>query len=180
MTKLHGDYSTEHGKMEAHVWTAVLILVMGILIGVAMCCIQALCISAQAEETECWVICQPDDYINIREKPGRRGQVSGWATGGMKLTTDGERRGEWLHVTGVTENGDGWIHIGYVVWSEPIRIDREYIICSSGRVAARKTIDGKRRAWLRENDVVNVVWWTKEWCLTDRGFIRSEFVLTGR
>ena len=155
-------------------------LAIGMLAGVAACCWTVLISDAQAEDAECWVVCRDGDYVNIREKPGTRAEVSGWATGGMKLTTDGERRGEWLHVTGVTENGDGWIHSGYVVWSEPIRMDREYIICSSGRVAARKTIDGKRRAWLRENDVVTVVWWTKEWCLTDRGFIRSEFVLTGR
>lgn len=175
-----GNYSTKNGGREERAWTAALILAIGILIGVAMCCIQALCISAQAEDIDCWVMCRDADYINIREAPRKRAQVGGRALAGMRLTTDGAEKNGFLHVVGVTEAGEGWIHAGYVVYSEPVALGREYMILAEGRVACRKWIGGPRRSWVRDGDIVTVYYWTPEWCLTNRGYIRSEYVLTGR
>ena len=145
-----------------------------------MCCVQALVISAQAEDADCWVLCRDADYINIREAPRKRAQIGGRALSAMRLTTDGTERNGFLHVVGVTEAGEGWIHAGYVVYSEPVALGREYMIMAEGRVACRKWIGGPRRSWVRDGDIVTVYYWTPEWCLTDRGYIRSDYVLTGR
>ena len=157
-----------------------LVLAIGILIGVALCCAQALVVSAQAEDADCWVMCRDADYINIREAPRKKAQAGGRALAAMRLTTDGAERNGFLHVVGVTEAGEGWIHSGYIVYSEPLALGREYMIMAEGRVACRKWIGGPRRCWVRDGDIVTVYYWTPEWCLTDRGYIRSDYVLTGR
>ena len=125
---------------------------------------------------ECWVMCQPGDYVNIRATASRHGEVTGWATSGMRFETDWEEKNGFLHLVGVTEYGDGWISEGYVVFVEPREMDRQMRITGKGRVAARKTIDGDRRKWLQPGDTVTVYRISDEWAVTSAGFIRSEYL----
>ena len=38
------------------------------------------------------------------------------------------------------------------------------------------SIDGERLCWLKPMTELQVFWWTKEWCVTTRGMIRTEFL----
>lgn len=135
------------------------------------------CVSAETEiEVPCWVLCQPEDYINIRSGPGKRNEVTGYAESGMQFTTDLEERNGYIHLVGVTEYGDGWICSGYVVYSQPENVDREMTVRSNGRVACRKQIDGKRRCWVNAGETVIVYKMTRLMAVTNKGFIERKYL----
>lgn len=138
-----------------------------------------LCGQGSAEEQTCsvWVMCQPDSYVCIREKPGSRSGVLGRFEAGTQLTTDGETRNGYVHLVGLTlESEEGWIHGGYIVYGEPEEKNAVYRIRSNGRVAARKTIDGKRHRWMRNGDRVTVYRASRMWAVTNRGFIQTKYL----
>lgn len=127
--------------------------------------------------TEAYVICQPGDYVNIRPHPNKKGDVIGRFETGERLYLDGRSQRNYLHLVGLRlETDEGWIHKGYVVSDMPEEMDNEAIISSSGRVAARRSVNGDRRMWLKRGEHVHVFYWTDEWCLTDKGYIRTEYV----
>lgn len=173
-TMVPKNYTTYQTTKKDFFFTCLLIATIGILIGVAISC--AVVLTAQAEETDCWVLCQPDDYVNIRSAPRKSGIISGYAVSGMKLTTDLVEKNGYIHVLGVTEYGDGWISSGYVVFSEPRTVDREMVITGRGRVACRKTVDGKRRAWAKPGERLMVYMMTGDWAVTSKGFIMAEYL----
>jgi hypothetical protein len=49
-------------------------------------------------------------------------------------------------------------------------------ICGKARVACRKTIGGKRRAWAKPGSTVTVYWISEEWAVTSKGFIASRWL----
>lgn len=154
------------------------ILAIGIFLGVALSCFVVIS-TAEAEDVsyDCWVICQPNDYVNIRSGPGNRKEIVGYAGCGMRFRTDGRERNGYIHLVDVgNETGEGWIHEGYIVYCEPRPVDREMEITGTGRVACRKTVDGKRRCWARPGDTVTVYWMTGEWAVTSKGYIQSRFL----
>ena len=49
-------------------------------------------------------------------------------------------------------------------------------VWSQGRVACRKWIGGPVRGWVYDGDTVLVYWKSKEWSVTDHGYIKSEYL----
>ena len=167
----------EKSKAEQWLFYAGL-FVLGLFAGVALSC-AVLIGTAGAEgdiEYDCWAMCQPGDYINVRQKPGKHTEITGWAVSGMRFRTDGEERNGYIHLIGVTEYGEGWISESYIVYSEPREVNREMTIREGGRVACRKTISGKRRGWAKSGETVTVYWIGGGWAVTDRGFIQSKYL----
>lgn len=122
-----------------------------------------------------WVICEPAGTVNIRRKPG--GEVFGGATCGNELWTDNRQKNGYLHVIDLAaEEDEGWISTRYIVYDEPAAINGPMVITGNGRVAVRKWIGGKIIRWLQPGDGVHVYWMSEEWAVTDRGYIRSEFL----
>ena len=130
--------------------------------------------AARADETV-WVICQPDSMVNIRRNPSGRSEIVGFADPGDSFTTDGLTRRGFLHVYASIEGGEGWISTGYIVNDEPIRANERRVIEGRGRVKARRTVNGKRRCWLKPGDEVTVYFFA-EWCVTSAGFVYYEFI----
>ena len=130
---------------------------------------------AAAEEKTIWVLCQPNSYVNIRIRPSGRSEVAGYAECGDAFETDGISKNGFLHVYASIENGEGWISKGYIVYEKPVFIGKEMTIYSKGRVNARRTVNGKRRCWVRPGDEVTV-YWMSEWSVTNKGFIKTEFL----
>ena len=135
---------------------------------------------AEAEEPEgrqCWVLCKPDagSVVNIRRKPG--GEVFGGATCGADMLTDEKIRSGYLHVYDLAaEESEGWISARYIVFDEPEEVQQLMTIRAEGRVACRKWIGGKVTGWAYDGDSVFVYVISYEWAVTDRGYIRSEFL----
>jgi len=136
---------------------------------------------ARAEERECWILCQPDSWVNTRIKPTKKSEELGRLECGDKILTDGKVKNGYLHVYGLWfEMGEGWVKKGYIVYDEPYKppfVDNN--IKSNGRVQARKTINGKRRCWLQDGQEIKVYMMTDEWAVTNKGYVQSKFIETG-
>lgn len=125
---------------------------------------------------EVYVVCQPGDYVNVRVNPSRKSEAVGYADGGDSILIDGAERNGYLRCYFIGEMGVGWIHKGYVVYDQPERVSITAKVNSKGRVIARKYVGGKRRAWLKKNDEVKVYWLSDEWCVTNKGFVKTKYL----
>lgn len=133
-------------------------------------------ISFADELHEAWVICQPGDYVNVRSKPKRKSESYGYLECGDSFLTDGKTKNGFVRCYGIGEAGEGWVHSGYVVYDEPIKVNRIGYSISNGKLFARRYIGGKTIHVLHNLDEVKVYWWTEAWCVTDKGFIKSKYL----
>ena len=155
------------------------VFMLGVFLGVCLAMITLFTSESVAEDIEtyrCWVMCKPEDYVNIRKSPSKRSELTGYAVSGYCLETDWVEKNGYLHVLGVTEYGEGWVSEGYVVFTEPRVIDRKMTVVGGGRVAVRKGVDGKRIGWVRPGQEILVYYMDSEWAITSRGFIRADYL----
>lgn len=133
---------------------------------------------ADEHGVDAWIICHPTSYVNARMKPSGKSESVGYFSAGDRVVLDGTVKNGFAHSDSLpVEYGEGWIAAGYLVFDEPQwKNGAWYYVCSNGRVAARKCIDGERLCWLKPMTELQVFWWTKEWCVTTRGMIRTEFL----
>lgn len=126
--------------------------------------------------TPLWAMCK--SYVIVRAAPRKRAKEMGWIDAFDQVWTDGVKSGKYIHLCMLQlDGGEGWVHGGYFVEDEPVAIDRErYRVNSNGRVALRRTVDGRRRAWAKPGANLTVYMISAEWALTNRGYIRSEFI----
>jgi hypothetical protein len=131
---------------------------------------------------ECWVLCQPDSYVNVRAKPKKTSEEVGYFECGAKILTDGKVKNGYLHIFGfMFEVSEGWIHKGYIVYDEPyFPIFENTTIESNGRVAARRTVNGEKRCWLKNGQAIKVYMVSDEWSVTNKGFVKTKFIDLGR
>ena len=125
-----------------------------------------------AEADTMWIMC--NGFVNVRAKPS--GTVSGYLDAGDSFETDGKTKDGFIRVKGVGEAGDGWAHQGYVVSEPPERVDARYVCVAKHRAALRRWIGGPRSGWLNNGYNVTVYWMTSEWAVTNKGYIRSEWL----
>lgn len=125
-----------------------------------------------------YAICTPGDTVNIRSTPSTHGNQEGYLDCGDMVYLDFTKaRNGFVHAVGLTtESGDGWIHSGYLVYSEPVQMNRTALIVSRGRLAARKNVGGKRTRWLKSGAELTVLVWSEEWCLTNCGYVMTEYL----
>ena len=130
------------------------------------------------EEVECWIMCQPDSWVYARQSPSKKGTELGRLELGDKVYTDGKVKNGYLHVIDLWfEMQEGWVKKGYVVYDKPYRpVIAETTVRSNGRVAARTTINGKRRRWLKDGQQIKVYMISEEWSVTNQGFVKTKFL----
>ena len=162
------------GKAKAQMM-AILAAAVGIFIGTFIGL--QLMVMAEEELTAAWVLCQPDSYVNIRERASSRSAYAGMLMSGDQIWVDGRTKDGYAHCENMSnELGEGWVHAGYIVFDEPEEVNRECLISSNGRVSCRRTIDGDRRCWVVNGSEVFVYQVAGEWAVTDKGFIKTEFI----
>lgn len=133
--------------------------------------------SASADSVVGYVLCKDGDYVNIREKPSRKSESIGMYEVGFEVELDGKKKNGYLHCVNLPlEMSDGWIHAGYVVYDEPEYLNENATIVSKGRLAARKYVNGKRTRWLKPLATVKVYYWSDEWCITNCGYVQSQYL----
>lgn len=125
-----------------------------------------------------YAICQPDDYICIRSKANRKSHEEGYLLCGFSIYVSDKTKNGFVYSSELnTESGEGWIFTGYLVDDEPLDMDGKlYQVVSNARVAARKYINGPRRGWLKNGDLVEVHYMTEEWCVTNKGFVMTKYL----
>lgn len=146
------------------------------LIAMVLCAIFAFT-SAKGEE-ECWILCQPDSWVYARSSPTKKANPIGRFECGDMAYTDGKTKHGFLHIINCTfEECEGWINVGYIVFSKPYKpMLTETTVSSNGRVAARKTIKGSRRCWLKDGQAIRIYMVSDEWSVTNKGFVKTKFL----
>ena len=136
--------------------------------------------STLSETKEAWVLCQPDSYVNIRTKPKSKSKILGRRECGEKVELDGKVKNGFAHCINLAlEDTEGWISTGYLVYSEPKAENCATEITSKGRVACRRSVDGKRRCWVKNGTPITVHYSSAEWSVTDKGFIKTKYLILG-
>lgn len=136
-----------------------------------------LALPALSEElTTAYIMCQPNDYINVRLRPTTKSESCGRYITGDSFYTDGHKQNGFLHAEVSLEVSDAWIYSGYVVYDEPVYVGRPYTVTANGRVSARKYINGPRRCWVKKNSTVTVYYMSSEWSLTNKGYIQTKYL----
>lgn len=125
--------------------------------------------------TEAYILC--DDYVNIRRFPSNDDEPLGRFETGDTVLLDGKKKNGYLHCIDLSlEACEGWVHKGFVVYDKPIMVNQYAVIVSKGRLAARKYVGGRRTRWLKSGATVKVYYWSDEWCVTDCGYVKTEFL----
>ena len=131
---------------------------------------------AESDLYNSWVLCQPDDYINVRMNPSRKSQIVGYADAGDPIEVDGTVKNGYVKCYGIGEMGVGWIYKGYVTEYKPERVSCTAVVVSRGKLAARKCANGKVRKWLHNMDEIRVYWISDDWTVTSAGFVKTEYL----
>ena len=155
--------------IKAAVLTVILAVVIGIMIG----------LYNVAFADGYYVLCKPGGEVNIREHPKLKSQIVACVFFGDLLETDGKEQNGFVHVTGLNaEDNSGWIYKGLLTADEPIASEAQTQVFRAERVACRKyaSTESKVRKWLKSGDNVTVYAISEKWCVTDAGYIMTEFL----
>lgn len=124
-----------------------------------------------------YIVCMPDDHVNVRPTSGKRGTPLGWLDPGDAVELDGmARNGYWHCVNMSLEETEGWVYSGYIVYDQPVFVDCDAKIVSPGRLAARKYIGGRRTRWLKRGAKLHVYYMSEYWCVTNCGYVQSQYL----
>lgn len=139
---------------------------------------------AEDYQSDAWIICKPGDYVKVRATPKKSGEVVGRFECGDRFRTDWEVKNGYIHVFVSLEVEEAWIHEGYVsAWEPEWKAGETMTISAEGRVACRRWCDGPRidgkAGWVKPGTVVQIFYYTPEWCCTNRGYIRTEYLEAG-
>ena len=130
---------------------------------------------AEKEPEARWVFC--NDILLVREGPKKTYMATGELDPGTMVWTDGKIRNGYCHLVNLAnESGDGWVKNVYLTDEEPLQIDREARVISKGRLAARRTVNGELRKWLKPDSTVTVYWITDEWAVTSQGYVMLKYL----
>ena len=133
---------------------------------------------AEDSPVQAFVICQPGDYVNARISPNRKSEAVGYLECTDDIWLDGITRNGFAHCVDATfETETCWVYSGYIVFDEPEWMNGQTaIVVSNGRLAARKNCTGKVRKWLNNGDEIQVFWMSDEWCVTNMGFVKTQYI----
>lgn len=128
-------------------------------------------------ETTVWIMCQPGDWVHVRRRASTKSESLGRLEAGDPVVFTGGTKDGFIRAKVSLEENEGWIYAGYVSAEKPVNMGgADYVVRADGRVACRKCIDGARRCWVVDGSRVSVYWMTGEWAVTNKGFIRSEYL----
>lgn len=149
------------------------VIAIGCMIGTSEC--QA----AGERYTTVWAMCQPGSTLIVRRSSSKNSMEVGRLDPCDPVETDGKSVNGYIHVYGNWENGDGFVYCGYLSTEEPERVFEQYVCVSRARVACRRWISGPmmpNHAWITNGTNVQVFYRTSEWSVTNRGYIKSEWL----
>ena len=132
---------------------------------------------AVADTERYFILCNPKTVLNARLSPSKHGSLVGYFMCGDSVTIDGRQKNGFLHCPELFfEANEGWIAKGYLVEDEPVIEQTLATVVASGRVACRNKVGGRRIRWLKPGTMVTVYAYSEEWCVTNRGYIRTEYL----
>lgn len=155
--------------------TVAEIVVLAVLIFLAVFLYRSVGFAETSDDvTEAYVLC--DDFVYVRPFANKKGEPLGRLEAGDRVFLDGKKKNGFLHIVDTGLEMDGWVHKGFIVYDEPIKVNQSAVIISKGRLAARKFVGGKRTRWLKPLATVKVYWWSDEWVLTNCGYVQTRYL----
>lgn len=150
-------------------WMMVIITVFVLL---------TVCYIAGAEESEKYILCdpKPTNRVAIRSKPKKGAEETGRLECGDRIITDGKIKNGYLHILGVTEAGEGWVHKGYVVDDPPVIEECYATVAATGRVRTYNRVCGKKSGWVNVCTDIRVYARSEEWAVTSKGYIKTKYL----
>lgn len=141
----------------------------------AMLLFTACFVVSAAAETK-YILVQSE--LNVRGRPSLGSEIHGRLFTGDSVNVVRKYRGWYFLRDLPSEEGCGWISEKYTV-SEPVTELRnvQAIIEADGRVAIRDSVNGKRKSWVYPGDIVQVYGTSEVWSVTDRGYIKTEYLV---
>jgi hypothetical protein len=107
--------------------------------------------------------------------PRKKSEIVGRCDGGDEILTDGYVKNGFLRCYGF-ESVEAWIFAGYVVYDKPEWVNRIGYSVSKATLNVRRFIDGKVIHKLKNLAEVVVYWLSDEWCVTNKGFIKTKYL----
>ena len=162
----------------------ILLRILCVLAALALVLWIAHAIGAVAEEPEpnyqtLYVMCKPKSFVYVRPFPKKGDETAGRVECGDEVLTLGEKRGKYIKIYSPSfDSAECWVHRGYLTEEKPEIFEdgKTFVIRAKGRVAVRRYIRGARRVWIQPGKTVTVYAMTSEWTLTNRGYIKTEFL----
>ena len=150
------------------------LIIIGIVIFIIVWLCQSFGISEELYE-ERYVLCM--DYVNVRSSPNKKQEPIGRLETGDRVFTDGKKKNGYLHCVDLLfEQCEGWVFAGYLTYDKPENVNRNAVIVSKGRLAARKYVAGRRTKWLKPGATVKVWFWSDDWALTNCGYVKTKYL----
>ena len=131
-------------------------------------------LTAQADENEYFVICNPESYVWVRRSPKKASQEEGYLEIGDSVWSNGETRNGFMKV--YTDGIDGWVFKGYLITSRPVVNKHRAVVNSNARVACRRYVNGSKQGWVKNGQEVTVFATGDGWAVTSKGFIKEEYL----
>lgn len=145
-------------------WLAILAVVFAVLPGFA-------------DEDECYIICNPKSYVCVRRSPRKGAEETGRLDFGDNIFTDGKKKNGFIHVIDITEDSEGWVFAGNVISDKPEQLMNAWAnVAATGRVMSYRWVNGAKNNWIQVGTQVVVYAMSDEWAVTDRGYIRTQYL----
>ena len=137
-----------------------------------------MCWMAGAEESEKYILCnpKPTNHVAIRRSPRKGAEETGRLDCGDSFWTDGKTKNGYLHILGYTEDGEGWVHLGYVVDDPPIIEKCNATVAATGRVMSWRRVNSGKNGWLKVCDQLKVYARSEDWAVTNKGYVRMKYL----
>ena len=150
--------------------------ILSILLLIALVSCINTAFSASDDADVYFIICEPKSDVNVRISPDMHSAIVGTKFFGDEVIVDKEKNG-FVHITNLnSEYSEGWVYKGLITEDQPTQTNSRAVIVSDARVAGRKYVNGKIIRWLNNGTEVNVFAVSEEWCVTDKGYIKTEFL----
>lgn len=174
---MHNHYNTEQKKTKGKT-SQLTIALAGILIGLIIFSVFVVIGRAEDKPATCWILSKTN--VNLRRTPDGSGQIVGSLDPGDDFQTDGVCKNGYVRALNIGEYGEAWVYCGYVVTDRVEKSGENYVCVAKNRVACRKWCDGPqiggRGGWLNNGSCVQVFYKSDEWCVTNRGYIKTEWL----
>lgn len=142
------------------------------------------CAIAAKDPVTMTVLCLPDSFVTVRSSAGLRGGSIGRLYLGDSVQVDSVKRDSsgrnWWHCTGLAcESEAGYVCMDYLTDGDCTLYGQHgtpAAVTANGRVAARKSVGGERKSWLKPGASVTVYAVCGDWAVTNRGYVRREYL----
>ena len=172
-------YSTKNYSISKIKKTALCFIVLALLFAVYHIALGKCEAEQDSKLITVWALCKPGSFVEVRETPSKQGHHIGYLDPCDSFQTDGVSKNGYIHAVGLGDSGDSWVYSGFVSTEKPDPVFERYVCSSISRVACRRWISGPRvtnYGWITNGSNVQVFYRTETWCVTNRGYIQSQYL----